>query len=143
MLSVKKASVLAEGSLNNRATSVKLNLWICAVISDYLQHLAAAGAVAPMPTFPELSMRRRSVGLLAPSAVVLKTSRPGISPLPAVPSTLPSMRAVGRNSSPSEPKKLIRPHKPPLEEAVVKVLTLPLGLLPRSNLGALLLAVNA
>jgi len=54
-------------------------------------------------------MRRRSVGEEEPSAVVLKTSLPGISLAPGVPSTSPRIRAASTNSVPSAPWKLTVP----------------------------------
>ena len=54
-------------------------------------------------TSPELSILILSVGLAAPSAVVLKTSLPGISLLPGVPSTSPATVAASIKLVPSAP----------------------------------------
>lgn len=56
--------------------------------------LAAAVGSAPIPTLPALSIRIRSVGEFAPSAVVLNTKRPGMSLVPGVPSTRTSIFAA-------------------------------------------------
>jgi hypothetical protein len=52
------------------------------------------GELVPMPTSPADVMRRRSVGELAPSAVVENTRRPGMSLAPGVPSTWATIRAA-------------------------------------------------
>ena len=53
---------------------------------------------------PELSIRIRSVGVAAPSAVVLKTRRPGMSFVPGVPSTCDKIEAESVYPTPSYPE---------------------------------------
>jgi len=66
-------------------------------------------------TIPELSIRNRSVRLFAPSAVVSKTIRPGMSFDPGVPSTSALILAAEvATSVPSAPLNKIAPSWSPL-----------------------------
>ena len=67
-------------------------------------------------------MRRRSVGVLAPSAVVENTNLPGISLVPGVPSTADSIRVASTKEVASQPKPLNFPRLSPLTTEASPVL---------------------
>jgi hypothetical protein len=66
----------------------------------------------------------RSVGELAPSAVVLKTNRPGMSLVLGVPSTSPLISAAGTKFVPSLPMNPISPSLFPEDTATCDPVTL-------------------
>jgi hypothetical protein len=86
LLPLSLASALRIKSVSETKPSLALTTPLLQTIFPVTLNLPS-GLVVPIPTFPDESIRNRSVEDSDPSADVLNVILPGMSPSPGVPST--------------------------------------------------------